>query len=278
MDIPADYIRDQVALALSEDIGSGDVTADLLDKAKTASATLITRENAILCGTRWFDEVFNQLDKNIRIHWLASDCDHISAGQTLCILKGAAHSILTGERAALNFLQTLSGTATLTSSYVTAIGNSNTKILDTRKTIPGLRLAQKYAVHCGGGHNHRIGLYDMVLIKENHIVSCGSIRTAIERAQLLHPDLPMEIEVESLSELEEALSAGAKRILLDNFDISTLKEAVTRAAGNAKLEASGNITLENIKQIASTGVDYISTGAITKNVKATDLSLRIVKE
>jgi len=278
MDIPAEYISDQVTLALSEDIGNGDVTADLLDKTKTASAKLITREDAILCGTKWFDEVFNQLDRNIHIHWLVNDCASISAGQTLCTLDGPAHSILTGERAALNFLQTLSGTATLTHQYVTAIGNSKTKILDTRKTIPGLRLAQKYAVHCGGGHNHRIGLYDMILIKENHIVSCGSIRTAIEQAKTLHPDLPMEIEVESLSELEEALSAGAKRILLDNFDIATLKEAVTRVAGNAELEASGNITLENIKQIASTGVDYISTGAITKNVKATDLSLRIVKD
>ena len=278
MDITADYIRNQVALALREDIGSGDVTANLLDQNKIASAKLITREHAILCGTKWFDEVYNQLDKNVSIDWLASDCANICAGQTLCTLQGPAHSILTGERAGLNFLQTLSGTATLTHQFVTAIGNTKTKILDTRKTIPGLRLAQKYAVKCGGGHNHRIGLYDMVLIKENHVTSCGSIKAAIQQAQRLYPDLPMEIEVESLDELEEALFAGAKRILLDNFDITTLKEAVTHVDGKAELEASGNITLENIRETAATGVDYISTGAITKNVKAIDLSLRIVKD
>lgn len=277
MQITDEYIRQQARLALNEDIGSGDVTADLLDQTLTAEAKLISREAAVLCGTRWFNEVFHQVDNSVTVNWLVKDGETISANQTLCILSGPAHSILTSERAALNFLQALSGTATVTQQYVQAIGECKTKLLDTRKTIPGLRLAQKYAVTCGGGHNHRIGLYDMVLIKENHIISCGTVAKAIEQAKRLHPDLPVEIEVESLAELDEALTAGAKRILLDNFDIATLQQAVTQTAGRAELEASGNITLENIAEIAQTGVDYISTGAITKHVRAVDLSLRIQK-
>jgi nicotinate-nucleotide pyrophosphorylase (carboxylating) len=275
MDISVEQIRQQVTLALQEDVGSGDVTARLLDPNKIVQARLITREDAILCGTRWFDEVFHQLDEKIQIDWQTSDGQNIQANQTLCQLTGPAHSILTGERVALNFLQTLSGTATLTHSYVKAIGKHRAKLLDTRKTIPGLRLAQKYAVTCGGGHNHRIGLYDMILIKENHIAACGSIQAAITEAKKRFADLAQEVEVESLAQLEEALAAGAKRILLDNFENSTMKEAVKLANGRASLEASGNITLENINTVAATGVDYISTGAITKHLRAIDLSLRI---
>lgn len=277
MDIPVEQIRQQVALALAEDVGSGDVTASLLDPTKTVKARLITREDAVLCGTRWFDEVFHQLDSNIRIDWQAHDAESIHANQTLCLLEGPAHSILTGERVAMNFLQTLSGTATLTRNYVKAIGEHRAKLLDTRKTIPGLRLAQKYAVSCGGGYNHRIGLYDMILIKENHIAACGSIKTAIDQARQRYADLPQEVEVESLAQLQQALDAGARRILLDNFDNASMKEAVKLASGRASLEASGNITLENIGTVAATGVDYISTGAITKHLQAIDLSLRIVE-
>ena len=277
MDIPAEYIKNQIALALKEDIGSGDVTADLLDKNKTVRAELVNRENAVLCGTQWFDEVFNQLDSAITINWHASDREQLSPDQVICVVEGPAPAILTGERTALNFIQTLSGTATLTRQYVNAISNSSAKVLDTRKTIPGLRLAQKYAVHCGGGTNHRIGLYDMILIKENHILACGSIKASIMQAQKISPNLPLEVEVESLEELKEALDAGAKRILLDNFDLPLLEQAVKYTAGKAELEASGNITLENIGDIANTGVDYISTGAITKNIRAIDLSLRIAR-
>ncbi len=277
MPVPTNHIQQQVKLALEEDVGSSDVTASLLDQNKTATAELVCREPAVLCGAGWFNEVFNQLDSSITINWRANDGDVIVGNQVLCTVQGPAHTILTGERTALNFLQTLSGTATLTRQYVDAIGESTAKLLDTRKTIPGLRLAQKYAVTCGGGQNHRIGLYDMILIKENHIISCGSIANAIRQVSEKHPDLPLEIEVETLTELEEAMNAGAKRILLDNFDTATLKQAVEMTAGQAELEASGNITLENIAEIAKTGVDYISTGAITKHIKAIDLSLRIVK-
>jgi len=270
-------IRHQVSEALQEDIGSGDVTAALLDPTQIAVARVISREAGILCGTLWFDEVFQQLDRNIQISWSVRDGDRLSPNQTLCELQGPTHALLTGERAALNFLQTLSGTATITHQYIEAMGDSPTRLLDTRKTIPGLRLAQKYAVSCGGGYNHRIGLYDMVLIKENHIAACGSIRAAVQTALQQFPALPIEIEVESLDELEQAIAAGAHRILLDNFSVADLHRAVEITAGRTELEISGNVTLENIAEYATIGVDYISTGAITKHVSALDLSMRITE-
>lgn len=275
MQIPAEYIAQQVKQALAEDIGSGDVTAALISPTQQAHGRLITREAGVLCGRAWFEEVFAQLDARISIDWQAKDGDVITANQLLCELHGPAAAILTGERTAMNFLQTLSGTASVTREYVQAMGKTNTRLLDTRKTIPGLRLAQKYAVHCGGGHNHRIGLYDMVLIKENHIVSCGSLTNAVKQALHDYPDLPIEVEVESLAELQEALDAGAPRILLDNFTHDDIQRAVAITNGKAELEISGNVTLENIGELAQTGVDYISCGAITKHVRALDLSLRI---
>lgn len=275
MQIPQAYITQQISQALAEDIGSGDVTAALIAPSQQGHGRLITREAGVLCGCAWFDAVFQQLDSGIVISWQAKDGDVIAAGQTLCTLDGPAAAILTGERTAMNFLQTLSGTASITHQYVQAMGETRTRLLDTRKTIPGLRLAQKYAVHCGGGHNHRIGLYDMVLIKENHIVSCGSLTQAVKQALQDYPQLPIEVEVESLNELQEALAAGAPRILLDNFTLEDIQRAVTISAGKAELEISGNVTLDNIAELASTGVDYISCGAITKHVRALDLSLRI---
>ncbi len=273
--LPEDIIRQQVSEALQEDIGTGDVTAALLDPQQFADARVISRETGILCGTAWFDEVFHQLDNTIRIAWSVQDSDKVSPNQTLCHLHGPTHALLTGERTALNFLQTLSGTATVTHQFVQAMGNSTTRLLDTRKTIPGLRLAQKYAVRCGGGHNHRIGLYDMVLIKENHITGCGSIQAAVQTALQQFPDLPIEVEVESLDELDQAIAAGAHRILLDNFSLDALRQAVNLTAGRAELEISGNVTLQNIAELSAIGVDYISTGAITKHVSALDLSMRI---
>jgi len=270
-----DMISKQVSDALQEDIGSGDVTAALLDPTQVADARVISRETGILSGSLWFDEVFRQLDSSIRITWSARDGDSITPNQTLCELHGPTHALLTGERAALNFLQTLSGTATVTHQYVNAMGDSPTRLLDTRKTIPGLRLAQKYAVTCGGGHNHRAGLYDMVLIKENHIAGCGSIHAAVHSAMQQCPELPIEVEVESLDELEQAITAGAHRILLDNFSVDDLRKAVSLTAGRAELEISGNVTLKNIAELAAIGVDYISTGAITKHVTALDLSMRV---
>lgn len=270
-----DIIRHQVSEALREDIGSGDVTAALLDPLQLADARVISRESGILCGTAWFDEVFRQLDNTIRIEWSVHDADPVSPDQTLCRLHGPTHALLTGERTALNFLQTLSGTATVTHQYVQAMGDSPTRLLDTRKTVPGLRLAQKYAVRCGGGHNHRIGLYDMVLIKENHIAGCGSIQAAVQTALQQFPDLPIEVEVESIDELEQAIAAGAHRILLDNFSIVDLHQAVSLTDSRAELEISGNVTLQNISELSAVGVDYISTGAITKHVTALDLSMRV---
>lgn len=273
--VPVQVIQQQVSLALQEDIGSGDVTAALLDQAQLADARVISREVGILCGTAWFNEVFRQLAATIRIDWSVHDGDAVSPDQTLCRLHGPTHALLTGERTALNFLQTLSGTATTTKRFVQAMGNSRTRLLDTRKTVPGLRLAQKYAVCCGGGHNHRIGLYDMVLIKENHIAGCGSIKTAVQTAMQQFPDLPIEVEVESLDQLQQAIDAGAHRILLDNFSVDGLRKAVALTARRAELEISGNVTLNNIAELAAIGVDYISTGAITKHVTALDLSMRI---
>ena len=276
MQVPVEYIQQQVKLALAEDIGSGDVTAQLLPAQQHALATVIARETGILCGQQWFNEVFAQLDKTIRVDWHANDGEALTANQTVCTISGPTRALLTGERAALNFLQTLSGTATITHQYVAAISDNKTHLLDTRKTIPGLRLAQKYAVRCGGGTNHRIGLYDMILIKENHITSEGSVSAAMQAAlAMAKGKVDIEIEVESLEQLQEAIEAGATRILLDNFTIDKLRKAVLLTAGRAALEASGNITLNNIRQIAETGVDFISTGAITKHVRALDLSMRI---
>ena len=266
-------IKQQVKLALHEDIGDGDVTAQLIDINRNAYATVTCREPGILCGSAWFDMVFKQLNSDINIHWLISDAAVINANQEICTFTGPARTLLTGERTALNFLQCLSGTATTVQQYVQAISGTNAKLLDTRKTIPGLRDAQKYAVRCGGGENHRSGLYDMVLIKENHIESAGSITLALHTAQRQFPNLPIEIEVENLIELNEALDAGAKRILLDNMPLEVLREAVGINQKRAKLEASGNVTFDTIHDIALTGVDYISICAITKNVKSLDLSM-----
>ena len=269
-------ISRQVRSALDEDIGSGDVTAALIQPSTQARANLICREQAILCGTTWFDTVFQLLDPAIKTSWHAADGDAISAGQIVCELAGPAHSILTGERTAMNFLQTLSGTATTTRHYVNAVEGTGCKILDTRKTIPGLRLAQKYAVACAGGENHRFGLYDAILIKENHIAACGSITAAVTQARTTFPQLLLEVEVETLQQLEEAISIRVDRILLDNMSEDQLKKAVQITQSRIKLEASGGITLDNIRSIAKTGVDFISIGSLTKHIHAVDLSLRLL--
>ncbi|MDH3619430.1 MAG: carboxylating nicotinate-nucleotide diphosphorylase [Gammaproteobacteria bacterium] len=266
-----------VAAALAEDVGAGDLTASLIDADTVVGATIIARESIVLCGEEWVNEVFRQLDDNIVMDWYIGDGGRAEAKDVICKLVGPARALLTGERTALNFLQTLSSTATTTATYVDAVQGTRTRVLDTRKTIPGLRLAQKYAVLCGGGVNHRVGLYDAILIKENHIKSAGSITAALQRATELAADVLIEVEVENHDELLEALDAGAARILLDNFTLEALKEAVAtnEAYGivGAELEASGNVTLDSIREIAETGVDYISTGALTKNVQAADLSM-----
>ncbi|MCB1754705.1 MAG: carboxylating nicotinate-nucleotide diphosphorylase [Gammaproteobacteria bacterium] len=267
-------IEDMVRIALQEDIGGGDVTAQLIPEDENSSATVISREAAVICGCRFVDEVFRQLDNTVTVDWLAVDGDIVEPGAVLCTLAGKSRSLLTGERCALNFLQTLSGTATLTQRYVKAIGDNPAKLLDTRKTIPGMRLAQKFAVACGGGTNHRVGLYDAFLIKENHIHAAGSIREAVDTARAIAPDLLLEVEVETFAQLDEALDCGVKRILLDNFSLADLEKAVSIAGDKADLEASGNISLENIQAVARTGVDYISTGSITKHIYAIDLSMR----
>ena len=276
LSLPHD-IQETVRRALTEDVGAGDVTAALIPADSQAEAQVITRENAILCGAAWFDEVFRQLDDSIRVSWSAREGEAIQAGQALCALRGPARSLLTGERTALNFLQMLSGTATLTRQYVDAVRGTRAIILDTRKTIPGLRRAQKYAVSCGGGQNHRMGLYDAVLIKENHIAAAGSIAAALRAARDSAPTgVTVEIEVEDLDQLRQALEDGANRILLDNFRIEELTVAVRETKGRAKLEASGGISLANVRAVADTGVDFISLGDITKNVRAVDLSLRFL--
>ena len=266
-----------VAAALAEDVGAGDITATLIAADAIVGAQIIARESLVLCGEDWVDEVFRQLDENIIIDWYIGDGGRAEADDIICKLVGPARAILTGERTALNFLQTLSATATITGRYVKAIDGTGTKVLDTRKTIPGLRLAQKYAVSCGGGMNHRVGLFDAILIKENHIKSAGSITAALETANTKHSDILIEVEVENHEEFLEALDAGANRILLDNFSVDALRKAVetNRDYGvvSAELEASGNVTLDTIREIAETGVDYISTGALTKNVRAADLSM-----
>jgi len=270
-----DDVTETVRRALAEDVGADDLTAALIPADARADAQVITREDAILCGTAWFDEVFRQVDDRIRVVWLIKDGDAMRAGQTLCKANGPARGLLTGERTALNFLQLLSGTATRTRQYVEAVRGTKTIVLDTRKTVPGLRRAQKYAVACGGGQNHRMGLYDAILIKENHIAAAGSITAALEAARNSAPRaITIEIEVENIGQLREALAAGAERLLLDNFSVEKLKAAVDETRGRAKLEASGGIDLSNIRAFAETGVDYISIGDITKTVKAADLSMR----
>ncbi|WP_240342305.1 carboxylating nicotinate-nucleotide diphosphorylase [Methylococcus sp. EFPC2] len=260
---------------LAEDLGTGDLTAQIVPKNAWASARLITREKMVLCGRAWFDAVFARLDDTVRIEWQVGEGEEAEAGTTLCQLDGPARALLSGERTALNLLQTLSGTATLAREYARAVAGTTLKVLDTRKTVPGLRQAQKYAVRCGGCHNHRMRLDDGILIKENHILAAGSIARALDEARALHAGVPIEVEVESLDELEQALAAGAKRLLLDNFTLTMMREAVIRTAGRAALEASGNVDLATVKAIADTGVDYVSVGALTKNVRAIDLSLRI---
>jgi nicotinate-nucleotide pyrophosphorylase (carboxylating) len=275
--LPADLAA-QVARALAEDIGSGDVTALLAPESAFARGSVLCREAAVLCGTAWVDETFRQLDARVQVHWLAADGDAVPAGAVLCHLEGPARALLTGERSALNFMQLLSGTATSTAQHVAAVAGTACRILDTRKTIPGLRTAQKYAVLCGGGHNHRMGLYDCVLVKENHIAAAGSITAAVQAARRLAPGLPVEVETESLAEFEQALAAGADIIMLDEYTAVAQREAVRRnraAARPAKLEISGGVTLESLPALAASGVDYISVGSLTKHIRAIDLSMRL---
>ncbi|WP_158886022.1 carboxylating nicotinate-nucleotide diphosphorylase [Rhodanobacter sp. L36] len=271
----ADQIRADVDRAFAEDLGPGDVTAELLPANAAARAELTCREDAVIAGTAWFDACFRSMDSAVRIEWLALDGEKVPAGSVICKLSGPARALVSAERSALNFLQLLSGTATITARYVAAVAGTKTRVLDTRKTIPGLRLAQKYAVRCGGGFNHRIGLYDAILVKENHIIAAGSIAAAVEAARRLHPDLLLEVEVENLDELSRALDAEVDRIMLDNFSVPLMREAVQKTAGRVPLEVSGNVDLETIAEYARTGVDFISVGALTKHVRAVDLSLRL---
>lgn len=264
-----------VERAFAEDIGPGDATADLLDPKATATAVLTCREDAVLCGSPWFDACFRKLDPDVRIEWLAIDGDRVAAGSPICRLAGNARALVTAERSALNFLQLLSSTATVTAQYVDAIAGTRTRVLDTRKTIPGLRRAQKYAVRCGGGTNHRIGLFDAMMLKENHIIAAGGIPAAVRAARNTHPTLPLIVEVENLDELAQAVQAGADRALLDNFTPAMLAEAVAYTAGRIPLEVSGNVEIDTIRAIAETGVDFISSGALTKHIRAIDLSLRL---
>ncbi len=273
MTLPDD-IQETVRRVLAEDIGDGDITATLIPEMAQCDATVISRENAIICGVAWFDAVFQQMDTGIAVTWRVKDGQAVGANQILCSLHGPARPLLSGERAALNFLQTLSGTATAARRYADAVLGLPVKILDTRKTIPGLRAAQKYAVRCGGCHNHRHGLYDGILIKENHILSAGSITNAVGAARSHMRDLPVEVEVETLDEVREALQAGADILLLDNFNLEQMRAAVALNRGQAKLEASGGMSLDNLRAVAETGVDFISVGAITKNIQAIDLSMR----
>lgn len=276
----ADELRRAVAAALAEDLGQqnaelGDITASLIPASQQAVATIITREDCVLCGSGFVNEVFLQLGNQVSIQWHATDGDRLSANSLICTLQGPARALLTGERTALNFLQLLSGTATTTAHYVRYLEGSNTRLLDTRKTLPGLRFAQKYAVSCGGGLNHRFGLFDAFLIKENHIAAAGSISQAVQQARQNFPGKPVEVEVENLDELKQALTAGADIIMLDNFATPEIRQAVLLNQGRAKLEVSGNITSERLSELAATGVDFISSGALTKHVQAIDLSMRL---
>ena len=273
LDVLDEELLHTVRIALAEDIGSGDITAALIPEQQIAQATVISREAAIVCGMAWFNAVFEELDSRVRIDWLVRDGDAVNANQALCKLSGPARVLLSGERTALNFLQTLSATATLSHRYAETVADLPARILDTRKTIPCLRNAQKYAVRIGGCDNHRTGLYDGILIKENHIAAAGSISRAVTQARAENPGMPVEVEVEDESQLLQALDAGADRLLLDNHSIPELITAVKTVAGRTELEASGGITLENIREIALTGVDYISTGSLTKDINAIDLSM-----
>ncbi|RLQ23753.1 carboxylating nicotinate-nucleotide diphosphorylase [Seongchinamella sediminis] len=272
----AEQIHANVRAALEEDIGAGDITAQLIPADAVARGRVITREPGILCGSRWVDAVFAAVDPAISLQWLKQDGDAIVADDILFTFEGPARGLLTGERSALNFLQLLSGTATLCHHYASLVTDTGVRLLDTRKTIPGLRIAQKYAVHCGRCHNHRVGLWDAFLIKENHIAACGGIAAAVETARDTAPGKPVEVEVENLDELEQALAAGADRVMLDNFSLEDMRSAVTATAGRAELEASGNVTELTLRPIAETGVDYISIGALTKDCKALDLSMRLL--
>ncbi|MBN8895169.1 MAG: carboxylating nicotinate-nucleotide diphosphorylase [Rhodanobacter sp.] len=271
----AAQIAADVERALTEDLGQGDATAALLPADARAQARLTCRDAAVIAGSAWFDACFRRLDPSVQIDWRVSDGDQVAPGTLLCSLSGHARSLVTAERTALNFLQLLSATATTTARHVAAVAGTAVRVLDTRKTVPGLRVAQKYAVRCGGGHNQRMGLYDAILVKENHIIAAGGIAAAVSAARRLHPDLPLEVEVENLDELEQALHAGVDRIMLDNFELEQMREAVARTAGRVPLEISGNVDLQTIGDFARTGVDFISVGALTKHVHAIDLSLRL---
>jgi nicotinate-nucleotide pyrophosphorylase (carboxylating) len=279
MDIQLDDMRDDITravkAALEEDIKSGDITAMLIPQDRVAQAEVITREDCTVCGAPWVNETFAQLDKATNINWQVQDGDRVRAGTTLFTLEGNARTLLTGERTALNFLQLLSGVASKASEFSDAIGDAKIKILDTRKTIPGLRTAQKYAVHVGGCHNHRIGLFDAFLIKENHIAACGGITAAVQAARDIAPGLPVEIETETLEELQEAIAAGADIAMLDNFSDDMLTEALGMYRGETKFELSGNLSLERLKDVANLGIDFCSFGSLTKHVRAVDLSMRM---
>lgn len=281
--ILAKEIRFNVTAALTEDLGGSpdpkqDITAMLLPETQQVTAHLITREDGVFCGRDFAEETFIQLGSQVNLHWLVQDGDAVTAGQRLLTLTGPARAIMTGERTAMNFIQTLSAVATETKRYVDKLAGTHCRLLDTRKTLPGLRQALKYAVTCGGGHNHRMGLYDAYLIKENHIFACGGIDKAVSEARRLQPEKPVEVEVESLAELEQALTAGADIIMLDNFSVPDMRTAVATTAGRARLEVSGNVTLQTIAEYAATGVDFVSVGALTKHVQALDLSLRVESE
>ena len=271
----ADIVLADVERAFAEDIGSGDATAELLPAEANAKATLTCREDAVMAGTAWFDACFRRLDPVVRIDWQTADGKRVAPGSVICRLEGKARALVSAERSALNFLQLLSGTTTVTAAYVQAVAGTKVRVLDTRKTVPGLRIAQKYAVRCGGGHNHRVGLYDAILVKENHIIAAGGIAQAVAAARRLHPRLLLEVEVENLDELQQAIDAGVDRIMIDNFTPPLMREAVAIAAGRVPLEISGNVDLDTIRSYAETGVDFISVGALTKHVRAVDLSLRL---
>ncbi|HEY0962184.1 MAG TPA: carboxylating nicotinate-nucleotide diphosphorylase [Pseudomonadales bacterium] len=266
-------LQQTVAAALAEDVGSGDITAELVPATQTAGARVLCREHAVICGEAWVSEVFRQVSPKISVQWLRRDGDRVKPMDAVFVAQGPARALLTAERTALNFLQTLSGVATAARSYADLVQHTRVKLLDTRKTLPGLRLAQKYAVRTGGCFNHRLGLYDAFLIKENHIAACGGIRAAIDTARNQHPGRPVEVEVETLGQLEEALDAGADIVMLDNFDLEQTRRAVAANQGRAKLEASGGFTTESLVAVAETGVDYISIGALTKHVRATDFTM-----
>lgn len=268
-------VVEEIRRYLAEDFGQGDLTADIVPPQMQATATVISREAAVLCGREWFSGVFRLLDPACEINWYFVDGDKVNAGSRLCTVQGGARALLSGERTALNLLQTLSATATRSRAFADAVHNTGARVLDTRKTLPGLRKAQKYAVRCGGCMNHRMGLYDGILIKENHIFAAGSIQNAVLAVRARHPGFEVEVEVESLTELEQALDAGVERVLLDNFDLNLLQQAVWINQGRVQLEASGNVGLGNIREIAQTGVDFISAGSLTKDVKAIDLSMNI---